>query len=66
MFVDNVFVKSNVGTMIKVVFVADSDESADRFIETNPGFGVITDIAVGPVIFIANNKDLEITDRFKG
>ena len=60
MFVDNLYVKSDLGTFIKVVFVADSAEKANHFMTTNPGFGVIADVAIGPMIFIANNKDLGV------
>ncbi len=58
MFVDNLYVKSELGKYIKVVFIAASDQTANNFMLANPGYGVIADVAVGPMIFIADNKDL--------
>jgi len=61
MFVDRLYVKSEVNDrFIKVVAICATEEHANRFIEKNPDFGVIKNIAIGPIIFIANNKDLGV------
>ena len=59
MFVDQLYTKSEVnGKFIKIVYIAPGDDAANQFLKTNPNCGVICNIAIGGLVFIAENKDL--------
>lgn len=60
MFMTDVYIKS-FGKYIKIIYLANSEKSANHFMETNPDCGVLKEEK--GYIFIADNANLGVTEN---